>query len=52
MNTKLFTFIIILAMALIGCSKKQSTTNTMTQPNQGQERKYALERVGPARVVQ
>ncbi len=39
-------------MAFLGCSKKQSTTNTTTQPTQEQERKYSLERVGPARVVQ
>lgn len=52
MLTKLSILItIILAMLFSGCSKK-STTSTTQQPPKQEERKYSLERVGPARVVQ
>lgn len=39
-------------MALLGCSKKQTTTTNSNQQQQEDTRKYALERVGPAQVVQ
>ena len=39
-------------MLLTGCAKKSTPPPTTQQPKQEEARKYSLERVGPARVVQ
>ncbi len=53
MNNKYFLLTtIILVMLLTGCAKKSIPPPPTQQTKQEEPRKYSLERVGPARVVQ